>query len=87
MFPATVRGPVRTVSSPSSATCCVWRGEWGYIDRVPKIRLAKDPEGRLRFLTEDEIERLLTAYEVKGRKSAFLLPIVILALQTGMRKA
>lgn len=29
--------------------------EWGYIAKVPKIRLAREPEGRLRFLAEDEI--------------------------------
>ena len=35
--------------------------EWGYIEKVPKIRLGKEPEGRLRFLTEDEIARILGA--------------------------
>jgi hypothetical protein len=25
-------------------------GEWGYIEKVPKVRLAKEPEGRLRFI-------------------------------------
>jgi hypothetical protein len=29
--------------------------EWGYIAKVPKIRLGREPEGRLRFLAEDEI--------------------------------
>src|SRR5207245_2282850 len=37
--------------------------EWGYIAKVPKIRLSKEPEGRLRFLSEDEIERLLVGCE------------------------
>ncbi len=60
--------------------------EWGYVEKVPKIRLAKEPEGRLRFLNEDEIQRLLVACEVKASKSPFLLPIVTLALHTGMRK-
>ena len=35
--------------------------EWGYLAKVPRIRLVKEPEGRLRFLTEDEITRLLRA--------------------------
>ena len=35
--------------------------EWGYIQKIPRVRLAKEPEGRLRFLTEDEIARLLGA--------------------------
>ena len=60
--------------------------EWGYIDKVPKIRLAREPEGRLRFLAEDEIPRLLAACEAKTPKSPCLLPIVTMALHTGMRK-
>src|SRR5437879_4324788 len=60
--------------------------EWGYITKVPKIRLSKEPEGRLRFLGEDEIERLLAACENKRSKSVYLLPIVSIALNTGMRK-
>ena len=62
--------------------------EWGYIEKVPKIRLAREPEGRLRFLEEDEIARLLEACQVKGRRerSPYLLPVVTLALNTGMRK-
>ncbi len=60
--------------------------EWGYIAKVPKIRLAREPEGRLRFLAEDEIPRLLAACEAKAPKSPYLLPIVTVALHTGMRK-
>ena len=60
--------------------------EWGYITKVPKIRLSKEPEGRLRFLGEDEIERLLVASEDKRSKSPYLRLIVTMALNTGMRK-
>jgi integrase len=60
--------------------------EWGYITKVPKIRLAREPEGRLRFLTEEEVERLLAACREKRSKSPYLLPIVTIALNTGMRK-
>src|SRR5256712_12714280 len=60
--------------------------EWGYILKVPNIRLSKEPEGRLRFLSEDEIERLLVACQDRRRKSPYLLPIVTIALHTGMRK-
>jgi integrase len=60
--------------------------EWGYIAKVPKIRLGREPEGRLRFLAEDEIARLLTACEAKAPKSPHLLPVVTVALHTGMRK-
>ena len=60
--------------------------EWGYIAKVPKIRLGREPEGRLRFLAEDEIPRLLAACEAKAAKSPYLLPVVTVALHTGMRK-
>ena len=60
--------------------------EWGYITKVPKIRLSKEPEGRHRFLSEDEIERLLAACQDRRRKSPYLLSIVMIALNTGMRK-
>lgn len=61
--------------------------EWGHIDKTPKIRLAREPEGRLRFLAEEEIPRLLAACEEKAGKSPYLLPIVLIALHTGMRKS
>jgi integrase len=60
--------------------------EWGYIDKVPKIRLAREPEGRLRFLSEEEIPKLLDACAARAGKSPVLLPVVTLALHTGMRK-
>jgi integrase len=60
--------------------------EWGYIAKVPKIRLAREPEGRLRFLAEEEIPRLLAACEAKVAKSPYLLPVVTVAQHTGMRK-
>jgi integrase len=58
--------------------------EWGYIVRVPRIRLAREPEGRLRFLAEAEIVRLLDACQ--GSKSRYLTSIATVALNTGMRK-
>jgi integrase len=64
--------------------------KWGYLAAVPDIELPKKPEGRLRFLDEDEIARLLKASTVaKGRGAArnrLLAPAVVLALNTGMRK-
>jgi integrase len=58
--------------------------EWGYLQKVPRIRLGKEPEGRLRFLTEDEITRLLGA--AAESQNTYFLPIVTIALNTGMRK-
>jgi integrase len=46
--------------------------------------LPKKPEGRKRYLNEDEIKRLLTV--CADSKSPHLLPTVVLALNTGMRK-
>ena len=58
--------------------------KWGYLDRVPEIELPKAPRGRTRFLTEDEIARLLNACTVS--KNQHLGAIVTLAIHTGMRK-
>ncbi len=58
--------------------------EWGYIEKVPRIRLEKEPEGRLRFLTSEEIARLLAACEQS--KHPELATVVTVALNTGMRK-
>lgn len=62
--------------------------KWGYLDQVPDIELPKKPEGRLRFLDDGEITRLLTACaKVKGAsRNPALAPAVVLALNTGMRK-
>jgi len=60
--------------------------EWGYVEKVPRIRLAPEPQGRLRFLSEEELARLLAASEAKASKSPVLLPIVTVAVNTGMRK-
>src|SRR5262249_46143484 len=55
----------------------------GHPERVPRIRLEKEPQGRLRWLTQDEIARLLEA-AAKSRNSE-LRAAVILALNTGLR--
>lgn len=62
--------------------------ERGDLDRVPKIRFGREPEGRLRFLTEAEATRLLGACRAPKRleQSPYLPAIVTVALNTGMRK-
>jgi len=56
--------------------------EWGKITTSPtsKIRLFKEKNQRIRYLEEEEIERL---YE---ECSGHLKPIIVTALNTGMRK-
>lgn len=58
---------------------------WGYLDAVPDIVLPKKPEGRLRYLDEDELTRLLAACRASSNRA--LAPAVILAVHTGMRKS
>ncbi len=58
--------------------------KWGLLDRVPEIEMPKKPKGRTRFLSEEEISRLLKACQ--GSQNRFLLATVVLALNTGMRK-
>jgi integrase len=58
--------------------------KWGYLDREPTIEFPKKPEGRKRYLTEEELGRLLQACATSRNTS--LLAIVVLAVNTGMRK-
>jgi integrase len=58
--------------------------KWGSLDRVPEIELSKAPQGRTRFLTQAEIGCLLEA--CRQSKNKHLPAIVILAINTGMRK-
>jgi len=57
--------------------------EWGYIkvNMAKGVRQLKEPPGRLRYLTLDEIQALLKAC------SNSIRPIVVTALNTGMRRS
>jgi integrase len=59
--------------------------EWGWIRENPLslVSKLKEPNGRVRFLSDDERERLLTA--CGGSKNQYLHTIVVLALSSGMR--
>jgi integrase len=57
--------------------------EWEAIQDVPRIRLEKEPQGRLRWLTQEEITRLLDAAAKSRNKE--LRAAVIVALNTGLR--
>lgn len=58
---------------------------WGYLDAVPEIEMPKKPAGRLRYLEESGIDKLLKA--CGESRNPYLGPIVAVALNTGMRKA
>jgi integrase len=59
--------------------------EWAVLEAVPKIRLEKEPQGRLRWLTQQEATKLLAACR-KSRNVA-LADLVEFALFTGIRKS
>lgn len=57
--------------------------DWGYVNANPalSVRLLKEPPGRVRYLCETELQRLLDAC------SGLLKDIVLTTLLTGMRKS
>lgn len=57
------------------------RDHWEWIEKVPKISLFKEPEGRERFLTVEQVMRLLEELPEHQRDT------VLFALMTGLRQA
>lgn len=80
--PATV---VRYMAALSHAYTIAIK-EWGWIESSPvqKVTKPKEPRGRVRFLDNDERERLLQA--CKESSNPYLYIIVVMALSTGMRQ-
>lgn len=60
--------------------------EWGWLDDTPmrKVMKPKEPRGRVRFLSDNERDRLLAA--CKESSSPYLYPATVLALSTGGRR-
>jgi integrase len=60
--------------------------EWGWVEHNPlrKVTKYKENGGRLRYLSRDEMTRLLDA--CKASETSELYPAVLLALSTGMRR-
>jgi integrase len=58
--------------------------EWEVLPAVPRIRLEKEPQGRIRWLEPDEEARLLDA--CRASRTPHLAAVVTLALETGLRK-
>ena len=65
------------------------RREWGINtpNPVQHVRKPPSPAGRTRILSGDERSSLLAALEPKGRQNIWTRPIVILALETAMRRS
>ncbi|HEY6018976.1 MAG TPA: site-specific integrase [Candidatus Paceibacterota bacterium] len=55
--------------------------EWEWIDRVPRIRMLPEPNRRVRWITREEADRLLTVLPTH------LVPVVKFSLETGLRRA
>src|SRR5262249_47839422 len=58
--------------------------EWGVLDAVPKIKLEKEPKGRLRWLKPDEAMKLLAA--CRKSKNKALADLVEFTAFTGLRQ-
>ena len=57
--------------------------EWEVLQVAPRVRLEKEPQGRLRWLTQEEITQLLDACGKSRNKE--LRAVVVIALNTGLR--
>lgn len=65
------------------------RREWGITtpNPVQHVRKPSSPAGRTRKLSGDERSSLLAALEPKGRQNIWTRPVVVLALETAMRRS
>lgn len=72
----------------SSISCvfqlCVHDWEWMDYNPARRVRREREAPGRVRFLTDNERERLLEACKTSWSEN--LYPMVVLALSTGMRR-
>jgi integrase len=79
--PATVVRYLSTLSHPYTTAVEEW--QWITENPVRKVCKPKEPRGRVRFLSDDERQRLLAACE--RSRNPYLYMLVILALATGAR--
>jgi integrase len=59
--------------------------EWNLLESTPTVRLEDEPEGRLRWLTPEEANRLLAA--ARESRNVDLADLIELSLFTGLRQA
>ncbi|MDT8440648.1 MAG: site-specific integrase [Desulfuromonadales bacterium] len=80
--PATVARYLAALSHAFSVAVREW--EWAADNPVSKVRKPKEPPGRVRYLSPEEIRTLLEA--CKSISEDQLYVIVVLAISTGMRR-
>jgi integrase len=80
--PATVNRYMAALSHAFSVAI----NEWGWLEDSPmrKVKKPTEPRGRVRFLSDEERERLLDA--CKHSDNPYLYPVFVLAISTGMRQ-
>lgn len=79
-------GTVNRYLTSLSAVCTRAVREWAWltVNPVRQVRRPAEPNGRVRWLTDDERERLLRACQASANPRLFL--IVLLGIVTGCRK-
>lgn len=80
--PATVNRYLAALSVVLTAACRDW--EWVELSPMQRVRKLREPRGRVRYLSDAERTALLDACQ--HSPNPYLLPIVVLALSTGMRR-
>jgi integrase len=55
--------------------------EWDWLEKAPKVKLFKEAEGRIRFITPEQVQALLRELPAHQRD------MVLFTLQTGLRQA
>jgi integrase len=81
--PATVNRYFSALSSAFTTAVNEW--QWLESSPVSKVKKPKEPRGRVRYLTDEERERLLEACKESASRPLYLC--VVLALATGMRRS
>ena len=80
--PATVNGYLAALSHAFTVAVVEW--EWLESSPTRRVRRPREPDRRVRFLSEEERRRLMAACQASSNR--FLTPVVVLALSTGARK-
>lgn len=91
--PATVNRYLAALSHAFNVAVDEW--EWLESSPIRKVKKEKEPRGRVRFLSDDDVS--LTGEKIEGERTrllkacqqssnTYLYPVVVLALSTGMRQ-